>query len=49
MQSQDKNGTWYDSDITEVPYILSTLNEWLEDGLTLTPRIKSYITYLQSL
>lgn len=46
MQSQDRNGTWLEASESEKDYILSTLNEWIMDGLEATPRVKGYIEYL---
>ena len=47
MQSEDRNGNWNDATIEDAKYILETLINWLDDGLTLTPRIQGYINYLE--
>ena len=49
MQSEDKNGNWSNTTINEADYILETILNWLDDGLTLTPRIQGYINYLGGL
>lgn len=46
MQSQDKNGIWLEATEDEKEYILATLQEWIIDGLEVTPRIQGYIDYL---
>lgn len=46
MQSQDSQGTWLEASEDEKDYILSTLNEWIMDGLEVTPRVSGYIEYL---
>jgi hypothetical protein len=48
MQSQDRNGTWLEASEGEKDYILSTLNEWINDGLEINPRIQGYIDYLSN-
>ena len=49
MQSEDKNGNWHNTTINEADYILETILNWIEDGLTLTPRIQGYINYLNNI
>jgi hypothetical protein len=49
MESEDPNGTWYEATEWESAYILATLQEWLDDGLELTPRVQEYIDYLKSI
>jgi hypothetical protein len=48
LQTEDKNGTWYEATEEESVYILETIYNWLDDGLQLTPRVQEYIDYLKN-
>ena len=46
MHQQDRNGDWLACDINEAEYMFNTINDWLQDGLELTPQIQDYLGYL---
>lgn len=47
MNQEDRNGSWLEATEEEKGYMLETINNWLEDGLELTPRVDGYIQYLK--
>jgi hypothetical protein len=49
MEQEDRNGDWINATIEESETILSTILEWVSEGLDLTPRIQGYIDFLSTI
>ena len=46
MRSVDRNGDWMNANYDEKGYMLETIQDWIDSGLEMNPRIKGYMEYL---
>lgn len=48
MMQEDRNGTWNECTEAEMSYVYETLNDWIDDGLEETPRVRTYMEWLRT-
>lgn len=47
MQRIDGNGDWENAERDEVSYMYEVMNQWIDDGMTVTTRVEFYMLALE--